>query len=129
MINDRRKFKRFDVSLGVEFKTSKESDRYLVGITKNFSRNGLCFESEAIDLSSKEPLELKVELPHQDTYVSVSGKVAWKEQFEDRCWIGIELRDMNKEAKSQILDYAYDQWVEKKRINDKVPKYRSTDVL
>ena len=112
MLKERRRFKRFDVSLDVAFKTPEESGEYLTGVTKNFSRSGFCFESQSFGTSLKSPLEVKVKLPGEDTYVLVLGDVAWNEQSEEKCWIGIELREMNKVAKRQILDYAYDQWLE-----------------
>jgi hypothetical protein len=112
MLSERRRFKRFDVSLGVAFKTSKESDEYFTGVTKNFSRSGLCLESQTFDHALNSLMKLKVKLPDQDTFIPVLGNVAWKKQFGDKCWIGIELIEMNKEAKSQILDYAYALWVE-----------------
>lgn len=115
MLSDRRKFMRFDISLDVAFKTSKESGGHFAGITKNFSRSGLCFESDPLGLSLNEYMELEVKLPDQDTFIPVSGNIAWKEQSEKKCWVGIEFSDINKEAKSQILDYAYDLWVEKNR--------------
>jgi c-di-GMP-binding flagellar brake protein YcgR len=122
MINDRRKFIRFDVSLDVAFKTSEESDVYFTGVTKNFSRTGLCFVSQASGLALKESMELIVKLPDKKTFVSVSGDVAWVEQFKDRCWVGITFEEMEKEAKSQILDYAYGLWVEEnKNRNIAVP--------
>lgn len=115
MVNERRKFKRFDVSLVVASKSSRESDEYFMGVTKNFSRGGLCFESKAFGLPLEAPLEFMVKLPDKDTFVPVSGNIAWKEQFEDKCRIGIQLGEMHKEAKIQILDHAYDLWVEEKR--------------
>jgi c-di-GMP-binding flagellar brake protein YcgR len=115
MLNDRRKFIRFDVSLDIAFKTSGESDVYFTGVTKNFSRTGLCFVSQASGLALKESMKLIVKLPDNNTFVSVSGNVTWMEQFKDRCWVGITLEEMEKEAKSQILDYAYDLWVEENK--------------
>ena len=115
MMSERRKFMRFDVSLDVAFKISNGSEKYFTGVTKNFSRNGLCFESDMFGPALKTPMELSVKLPGQDKFVSVSGNVAWEEQFKDKCWIGIELEEMNKEAKSRILDYAYDLWVEENK--------------
>lgn len=115
MESERRKFMRFDVSLEVAFKASKNAGEYFNGITKNFSRSGLCFESPAVGFAMKAPMELELKLPYNDSFIPVSGNVAWKEQCEDKCLIGIEFTEINKEAKSQILDYAYDRWVEKNR--------------
>ena len=115
MMSERRKFRRFDVSLDVAFKVSNGSQAFFTGITKNVSRSGLCFESHAFDPALKEGMELKVKLPGRDTYALVKGMIAWKEQMKDACWVGIEFKEIDKEAKGQILEYAYDLWVEKNR--------------
>jgi hypothetical protein len=75
----------------------------------------LCFESLTDSFALNTPMELELKLPYNDSYTPVYGNVAWKEQLEDKCLIGIEFTDINKEAKVQILDYAYDRWVEKNK--------------
>ncbi|MEW6602662.1 MAG: PilZ domain-containing protein [Nitrospirota bacterium] len=115
MKSERRKFMRFDVSLEVAFKVSKSAGEYFSGMTKNFSRSGLCFESPAAGLAMKAPLEFELKLPYNNAFIPVAGNVAWKAQHQDKYLIGIEFTDINREAKSQILDYAYEQWVEKNR--------------
>jgi len=115
MLSDRRKFMRFDVSLDVAVRTSVKAGDYVSGVTKNFSRSGLCFESPAVSFALKAPMELELKLPFNDTVIPVSGNVAWKEQLKDKCLIGIEFTEINKEVKSQILDYAYDRWLEENR--------------
>jgi c-di-GMP-binding flagellar brake protein YcgR len=112
MLSDRRKFKRFDVSLDVAFRASKGTGESYAGVTKNFSRSGVCFELDDFPPVKDSLAEVEVKLPHQDSFVTVMGSVAWKEQVKDKCWVGLEFVEMDKEAKSQILDYAYDIWVE-----------------
>jgi c-di-GMP-binding flagellar brake protein YcgR len=115
MVSERRKFMRFDVSLEVAVKASENAGDYFRGVTMNFSRSGLCFESPPVSFALNAPMELELKLPDNDTFIPVSGNIAWKEQFEDKCLIGLEFTEINKEAKIQILDYAYDRWVEKNR--------------
>jgi len=115
MLSERRKFKRFDVSLDVTFKTFKNAGGHFSGVTKNFSRSGLCFELPAVSLALNDAMELEIKLPDNNAFIPVAGNVAWKEQLKDKCLIGIEFTEIDKEAKSQILDYAYDRWVEMNR--------------
>ena len=115
MLSDRRKYMRFDVSLDIAFRESKNTEEYVSGVTRNFSRSGLCFESPTVTFTLKAPMDLELKLPDDGSFIPVSGNVAWKEQLEDRCLIGIEFTEINKEVKSRILDYAYDRWVEKNR--------------
>ncbi len=106
---------RFNVSLDVSVKVSNGSDAFFNGVTRNFSRSGLCFEAGVFGLALQEPLNLRVKMPDMDSFVDVSGDVAWKEQVDDKCCIGIAFREIDMEAKSHILDYAYDLWVEEQR--------------
>lgn len=112
---ERRKFIRFDVPLDMEFKPLKDRSEYLPGITINFSREGFCFETESRDLRMNEVLELKVKLPNKDMFTPVVGEIVWKKQLKDKYLAGIQLEDMDKEAKSEILDHAYNIWLEKTR--------------
>ena len=118
MLNERRKFMRFDVSLDVAFKAPKESEKHVTGVTRNFSRSGLCFESRTFGTALNSIMELEVKLPDQDTFISVLGNVAWKERLADKYLVGIDLIEIDKDAKGQILDYAYELWVEETRAKE-----------
>jgi c-di-GMP-binding flagellar brake protein YcgR len=110
---ERRKFIRFEVPLDVTFKPSDNSTHYSSGITKNFSRYGCCIESGRTDLSLSDNMELQVKHPHKDILVPASGNIVWKHQLgDDKCLLGVDILDMDKEAKSEILDFAYDIWLE-----------------
>jgi hypothetical protein len=110
---ERRKFIRFEVPLDVTLKNSDSSAHYSFGIIKNFSRYGCCIESVRTDLSLNDNLQLQVKHPHKDILVPASGIIVWKQQLsDDKCLLGVDIRDMNKEAKSEIMDFAYDIWLE-----------------
>lgn len=112
MTSDRRRFKRFDVSLDVAFDSSSTA---VTGITKNVSRSGLCFESPAFDHPLNGLMELRVKLPGQDSFVPLSGNVAWTRQIAGRHLVGLEFQEIDKSAKCEILDHAYDLWIEAQR--------------
>lgn len=112
MYEEKRKFMRFDIPLDVIFKPSTDSDFHTKGTTVNFSRSGLCFQAEKLDFRPNDSIELKVRLPKKDDYISVTGSLAWKEQLDDSsCLAGIKFREIDNEAKSVILDYAYETWL------------------
>ncbi|RJQ16265.1 MAG: PilZ domain-containing protein [Nitrospiraceae bacterium] len=110
---DRRKYIRFDVPLNVMFKTDGNGAGYFEGVTRNFSRDGCCIESKNINVKLYETMQLQVKHPTRDMFVSLSGDIVWKQEIKDRCLAGIRLLMMDKEAKSEILDFAYDMWLEK----------------
>lgn len=114
MLQDRRKFLRFDVPLHVKFKPSKDKlERYVFGTTINFSRNGFCFEVQNIDLKPAESLEFRVMLPSEDAFVPVLGDIVWKKQVDSNSLFGIKFIAMNKDAKWEILDHGYSLWLDK----------------
>ena len=118
MDSERRKFKRFNIPLNVEFKSGRETREYSSGTIINFSRDGFCFESEDVDLKLEGSIELKVKHPYKDIFIPVTGDIVWNEHLETKYLAGIKVAEMDKEAKSEILEYAYDIWLEKKRKQD-----------
>lgn len=112
MNQDRRKFIRFDIPLDVEFKSSINTDSCSKGMTVNFSRSGLCFETKELDYNLNDLMELKVKMPEKDDYISITGDLAWKEKIDDSKYLaGVIFREIDSEAKSHILDHAYDAWL------------------
>lgn len=113
MVSERRRFKRFDVPLGIRFRLflNNTSD-FFSGTTINFSREGLCFESMDNVPQLSEPIELKVEVPNKNCFAYVMGDVVWKEHINTKSLAGVKFNEIDKGIKSEILDYAYDLWVE-----------------
>jgi len=57
--------------------------------------------------------ELSIKHPQEDRHIPVVGDVVWTKEVKPECLVGIKLVEMGKEAKLDILDYAYDKWLEK----------------
>ena len=115
MITEKRKFIRFDIPLNVELMPSGDTSGYAMGITRNFSREGLALVSQDFDFKPAETIELRLSLPEKEMFVHVLGDVVWKKNVETKCLTGVKLRNMDKEVKSEILDYVYNIWLEKVR--------------
>ena len=110
MNEERRIFNRFDIPLDVKFNISKGETDY-TGITKNFSRSGLCLESRDAIPVSGDVIDLNIKHPSEDTYVSAVGDVVWQRKDDDTYLMGVRLLAMDKEAKTDILNYAYEDWL------------------
>lgn len=110
-ISGSRKNVRFDVHLDIEIKLSKKGMDYIVGVTKNFSRGGLCFVSEDFKCGSHKTLEFIIKHPRKHKSVIAPGDVIWKKQIRDRCEAGIAFIGMDKETKNEILKYVYEIWI------------------
>ena len=115
MFDERRKFLRFDLPIDVEAKASGESQVYAIGVTKDFSREGMSLVSRNFDFQPHASLQLKLQLPTQEESITASGDVIWKRKVDDKWQAGLRFTGIDKASKGEILDYAYDKWLDKLR--------------
>ena len=119
MIKERRKFKRFDAYMNVQYRTQDGKTGEGVGLSKDLSREGIKVSTDRV-LSAGSLVDLEIQLPDETRPVHTTGKVMWSvkggvEQgsFESGvCFLLIDPVD-----KFRILDYAYNYWLETK-VND-----------
>ena len=109
---ERRKFMRFDIPLNVEFKQPDGALQFHPGTTVNFSRHGFCFESDGPPPQAYSNVELRVQVPGKEIFVPVNGYIVWTQNLKNRFLAGVQIREMNREAKSDILEFCYDTWLE-----------------
>ncbi len=115
MLPNRRSYFRFDVPMKVTMANTENGETSLTGTTKNLSRSGLCFETDSIGLQPHDRIELQIEIPDRDASYPLLADVMWKQQVNDRYLTGVKIVSMDSEAKSEVLDYAYDMWLNKVR--------------
>jgi hypothetical protein len=108
MLGKNRKIKRFDILLNVKIRPNNEATGYLWGVTGNFSHEGLSFESKSFAPEPKEPLDLKIQHPIKNTFISSFSDIVWKKDLNGICLTGVKFREINEEAKNEILDVAYE---------------------
>ncbi len=99
MLDERRKFERYDTSLDAAIKSTKYFGEWFAGEIKNVSRSGLCFETMDIQPDSKDSMELELKLPDGGSYVTVSGSISWNQYLDNKCLVGVELADMDEKTK------------------------------
>ncbi len=104
IIDERRKFKRFNISLVLEIKSIDKPGDCSLGIIRNFSYDGFCFEFHAPDFTQKENIEFTLRYPQGDLSVTFSGDVMWKEQGYTECLIGIKLKAMDQGTKNRFIE-------------------------
>ena len=54
--------------------------------------------------------------PQEEGTIEACGEIAWKRQMCDGCYFGLRFKDINKVDKSDILDVAYNIWLNRTRI-------------
>jgi len=115
MLGDKRNYIRFKTILNLEFKPHKIPSEYLHGIVTNFSYDGLNFIieilSENFNSEPKETLELIIKHPAKDANISALGEIVWKRQVNDKCCVGLKIREMDEKAKIGILEDAFNKQV------------------
>lgn len=112
MVVERRKFRRFKVPLEARITLPENPSEHASGMIRDFSREGLRLESRGLQMDINAAVELMVRLPRKDTLIHITGDVKWSEQTGNNCLAGIRIKEMDREAKGDILDYAYSLWVE-----------------
>jgi hypothetical protein len=78
-VNDRRKSKRYDIMLKLNY-FYPETKCFGESFTKNISKNGLRFPLN-LKLAKGTFLDIKIEDPNSDRFLSLKGRVAWLEEF------------------------------------------------
>lgn len=103
--DDRRYLRRFDALLVLEFRSLKYNDGTFLGISRNFSADGLSFESREFKAMAGEPLEFKLSNPGDGASVSFMGEIAWKKMQDDYdCLTGIKLAAPDNLTLKQIFN-------------------------
>lgn len=57
------------------------------------------------------PIDLKVYLPEKKLSTALAGEVTWNKYKENTLEVGIKIKKMNQEAKSEILSWVFPRWV------------------
>ena len=103
MQHNKRKFKRFDLPLIVKFRPIYGSADYSLGLTKNFSFEGLGLEASDFNFIQNENLELNLKFPQSGSVVSLLGDVVWKMRAGDKNLAGIKLRAEENDQRDEMI--------------------------
>ena len=109
MLDNKRKFPRFNFTADVEFNASGVA---FSGMTNNVSRDGISLILKSCSVDAGVPLKFQMQNPHQrEDTIEACGDIAWKRPMGDEWHLGLRFKFINKVDKSDILDVAYDNWV------------------
>jgi hypothetical protein len=104
MLTSRRALQRFDIIIALEFKRLHDPSEYFYGITRNYSYDGFCIETQCPAFEPGEYLEIKLKHPQRDLVVTAPGEVSWKKKSDKfACVMGIKLSETDVENKLKIL--------------------------
>jgi hypothetical protein len=104
VLENKRKFERFDLSVITQFVTAGEATKPWLGVTKNFSREGLSIETRDFDFTPNKNLELELKSPEGNETVSLIGNVVWGREVENTNIAGIKLVFQDENIQNEILE-------------------------
>jgi len=114
---DRRKFRRFECDLDLMVVKIGTKEINLPAKTKNFSRFGFCFRTENIILNERDEVDFMIKLPIDGTFSPLKGEIIWKMDKDNEISAGVLIREIDSRAKSEILEYAYNKWLNQQRVS------------
>jgi len=82
----------------------KKTHKYSVGITSNFSQDGICFESQSLNPKPMEILEFKLKHPQSDLSFSALGEIVWKKETRYGHKMGIKFSEIEQATKGKLLE-------------------------
>ena len=119
MGKERRKFKRFDAFMNVQFRSQEGAANSGAGLSKDLSREGIKVNTSDA-LKEGALLDLEIHVPDDTRPVHTTGKVMWARPAhgeENGFDHGVNFLMIDPVDKFRVLDYAYNYWLETK-VND-----------
>lgn len=115
MGKEKRKYLRFECLLPVELVKVDGKKHIGRNITAHdFSREGIKL-SINFDIEMGSNMEVNLHIPEKKISVPVSGEIVWVRSVDNRLEAGLKIKDMDNELKSEILNWIFPKWLEKKK--------------
>ncbi len=115
MGKEKRKYLRFECLLPVELVKVDGKNHIERKITAHdFSREGIKL-SINFDIEMGSNMEVNLHIPEKKISVPVSGEIVWVRSVDNRLEAVLKIKDMDNELKSEILNWIFPKWLEKKK--------------
>lgn len=121
MGKEKRKFLRFECLLPVDLVKVDGKDNISRNIeVHDFSREGIKL-SINFNIEMGTNMEVNLLIPEKKLSIPVTGEIIWVKSVDNRLEAGLRIKDMDNEQKSEILNWIFPKWLEKKK-EEKVEK-------
>jgi len=87
----------------------------------DFSNEGLMLIINLITLDPGSNIELKLYVPEKELKASLKAEIAWKKFADDKLKVGLKLKEVEEEAKNEILSWVVPKWLEREREKKEKP--------
>ena len=104
MLEDKRKFERFDLFVVTKIGQEGDTSQHSLGLTKNFSRDGISIETRDFDFVPDKDLMLELSSPKGNAKIPLTGNVIWKQRAENTSVVGVRLKFQDEKAQNEILE-------------------------
>jgi hypothetical protein len=101
---NKREFERFDLSVITHFGPTDRATQKSLGLTKNFSREGLSLETRDFNFEPAQNLELELRSPRDNSTVSLEGNVVWRKKVSKSRIAGIKLIFKDENIQNELLE-------------------------
>jgi hypothetical protein len=115
MGKEKRKFLRFECLLPADIVKVDGKDHINRKIeAHDFSREGIKL-SINFNIELGTNMEVNLHIPEKKLSVPVTGEITWVKSVDNRLEAGLRIKDMDNELKSEILNWIFPKWLEKKK--------------
>jgi hypothetical protein len=115
MGKEKRKFLRFECLLPVDLVRVDGKDHISRKIeAHDFSREGIKL-SINFNIEIGTNMEVNLHIPEKKLSVPVTGEITWVKSVDNRLEAGLQIKEMDNELKSEILNWIFPKWLEKKK--------------
>ena len=108
---EKRKSKRFDLPLEIEYRTLTQNPIYGTVMAQNVSKAGVAL-NDAHDVKRGETIQLKMSVPGDNLPVFATGTVAWADGLK----AGVRITKISRNDQERILEHIYQNWLKSQNL-------------
>jgi len=106
MTEERRKYPRYKCMFPAKVIKSGDKHKLIERISiHDFSREGLKLKINFVRLKPGSSMELELYFPERGESTSLIAEIAWSKGAENTMEVGLKIKEMNEEAKNDILSW------------------------
>ena len=109
--DERRRSKRFDLPIEVEYRTLTQNPIYGTVMAQNVSKTGLAL-ADTKDVKRGETIQLKMSVPGDNLPVFATGTVAWADGVK----AGVRITKISRNDQERILEHIYQNWLKSQHL-------------
>jgi len=106
MTEERRKYPRYKCIFPAKVIKSGDKHKVIERISiHDFSREGLKLRINFVSLKPGSSMKLELYFPEKGLSTSLLAEIAWSKSVENRMEVGLKIKEMDEEAKNEILSW------------------------